>query len=390
MGCVVFSHTLFRSCCAIASIPPKGLGTSTYLRPSPWEKAADVLQSAAPQFKNGNTVRRRNPMTRNTEIARAVKRAFAMSAVAAAGVAGLPAQAQTQGAAATDQDAESLTTVTVTGSRIRRVDLETASPVYTIDHTAIQNSGVASVGELIMQLPSVNGAATNPQVNNGGGFGESYIELRGLDAKRTVILIDGRRLGIIGDPGSGTSAVDVNQIPLAIIDHVEILKEGAGAIYGSDAIAGVVNFITRKDISGVEIYADYGRTTADDGAHHQVNLTFGDQTDRFSYMVTGRYEEQNSASQGNRNFSKFALYNYSNSIFPGGSSRTPTGRINLPAGSPLAASFGDCASGSVTKVTGAPATLANYRCFISGGQTSDKYNFAPQNLLVTPQERGSL
>jgi iron complex outermembrane recepter protein len=330
-------------------------------------------------------------MTRNTEIARAVKRALAMSAVAAAGVASLPAQAQTPTAAATDLDAESLTTVTVTGSRIRRVDLETASPVYTIDHTAIQNSGVATVGELVMQLPSINGAATNPTVNNGGGFGESYIELRGLDAKRTVILIDGRRLGLIGDPASGTSAVDVNQIPLAIIDHVEILKEGAGAIYGSDAIAGVVNFITRKDVNGIEVYADYGRTSADDGAHHQVNVTLGGQSDKLTFMLTGRYEQQDEILQGRRAFSQFALYDYSGSAFPNGSSRSPTGRINLPAGSPLAASFGNCASGSVTKKTGAAGTtLADFRCFNSGGPATDKYNYAPLNLLITPQERGSL
>lgn len=332
-------------------------------------------------------------MTRNTAIAHAVKRALAMSAVAAAGAVCLPAHAQTvaTATAATDQDAEGLTTVTVTGSRIRRVDLETASPVYTIDHTAIQNSGVTTVGELVMQLPSINGAATNPSVNNGGGFGESYIELRGLDAKRTVILIDGRRLGLIGDPASGTSAVDVNQIPLAIIDHVEILKEGAGAIYGSDAIAGVVNFITRKDVNGVEVYADYGRTSADDGAHHQVNVTFGEQTDKFSFMVTGRYEQQDQILEGRRAFSNFALYDYSGSPFANGSSRSPTGRINLPAGSPLAATFGNCASGSVTKITGSPGTtLADYRCFNTGGPGNDHYNYAPINLLITPQERGSL
>ncbi len=328
-------------------------------------------------------------MILNSEISRAVRRALAVSAVAAAGAASVPAaHAQDQTAA---EGSEGGTTVTVTGTRIRRVDIETASPVYTIDSTAIQQSGVSTIGELVMQLPSVNGAATNPQVNNGGGFGESYIELRGLDAKRTVILLDGRRIGLIGDPGSGTSAVDVNQIPLAIIDHVEILKEGAGAIYGSDAIAGVVNFITRKDVDGAEVYADYGRTTKDDAAHHQVNATFGTHGDKFTFMLSGRYEQQDAASQGNRPFSHFAIYNYSNSIFNGGSSRTPTGRINLPAGSPLAAQFGNCDSGSVTKITGAAgSSLADYRCFNAGGPNDDHYNFAPENLLVTPQERGSL
>jgi len=323
-------------------------------------------------------------MTRSREVAFAVRRALMLGAVAAAGssVISSPAQAQEQ-TGVTGEAETPVQTVTVTGSRIRRVDTETASPVYTIDQSAIQQSGVSTIGELIMQLPSVAGAATNPSVNNGGGFGESYIELRGLDAKRTVVLVDGRRLGLIGDPLSATSAVDVNQIPLTIIDHIEVLKEGAGAIYGSDAIAGVVNFITRKDVQGLEINADYGRTTADDGAHHQVNLTIGEQSDKFSFMLSGRYQKQDALLQSRRSFSKYALYYSSGSIFAGGSSRTPTGRIYDPATA--------CASGSVTKISGATGTaLGDFRCFNSGGPNDDHYNYAPLNYLMTPQERGSI
>jgi outer membrane receptor protein involved in Fe transport len=330
----------------------------------------------------------RDSIARGSEVALAVRRALMLGAVAAAGtsVVSMPAHAQEQTAAATGDEAPTQT-VTVTGSRIRRVDTETASPVYTIDNSAIQQSGVSTIGELVMQLPSVAGAATNPSVNNGGGFGESYIELRGLDAKRTVVLVDGRRLGLIGDPGSATSAVDVNQIPLAIIDHVEVLKEGAGAIYGSDAIAGVVNFITRKDVQGLEINADYGRTTADDGAHHQVNITMGEQSDKFGFMLSGRYQKQDAVLEGRRNFSKYAVYYSSGSVFNGGSSRTPTGRIY---DSTLATSLG-CGSHSVTKISGAPGSaLTDYRCFHSSGAADDHYNYAPLNYLMTPQERGSI
>jgi iron complex outermembrane recepter protein len=324
-------------------------------------------------------------LTRSREVAFAVRRALMLGAVAAAGssVISLPAHAQEQTATAAGEAEAPTQTVTVTGSRIRRVDTETASPVYTIDQSAIQQSGVSTIGELVMQLPSVAGAATNPAVNNGGGFGESYIELRGLDAKRTVVLVDGRRLGLVGDPGSLTSAVDVNQIPLAIIDHVEVLKEGAGAIYGSDAIAGVVNFITRKDLTGVEINADYGRTTHGDAAHHQVNVSIGEQSDKFSFMLSGRYQKQDALLEGRRSFSKYALYYSSGSIFAGGSSRTPTGRIYPPGTA--------CDSGSVTKIAGAIGTaLTDYRCFNSGGPNDDHYNYAPLNYLMTPQERGSI
>jgi len=325
-------------------------------------------------------------MTRNSEITLAVQRALAMSAVAAAAAAtSLPAQAQ-QAPAATGN--EEIQTVVVTGSRIRRVDTETASPVLTIDPAEIRQSGAATVGDLAMMLPTVNGSATNPSVNNGGGFGESYIELRGLDAKRTLILIDGRRVGLIGDPGSGTSAVDVNQIPLAIIDHVEVLKEGAGAVYGSDAIAGVINFITRKDLQGGELSADYGRTTADDGAHRQFNLSYGLTTEKMTFMISGRYQHQDPVLESRRDFSKYALYNSSSSIYAGGSSRTPTGSIFLPAGNALATSLG-CTK--ITKITGASgASLTDYRCFVGGGPNDDHYNYAPLNFLVTPQERGSI
>ncbi len=327
-----------------------------------------------------------NSTSRKCDLASAVRYILASSAMAATGMVSLPAYSQVQA-----DSSGTLDEVVVTGSRIRRVDTETASPVFTIDRDALTQSGKSTVGELIMQLPSVAGSATNPSTNNGGGFGESYIELRGLDAKRTVILLDGRRIGLIGDPSSGTSAVDVNQIPLAIIDHVEILKEGAGAVYGSDAIAGVVNFITRKDLTGLEISADYGRTGADDGAHHQLALSMGEQGDKFSFLISGRYEHQDEVSEGRRDFSKFALYDYYGSASKGGSSRTPTGRINVPTNGFAGGAFANCGSGSVTKISGANGgSLANYRCFNDGGPNDDHYNFAPSNLLETPQDRGSM
>jgi iron complex outermembrane receptor protein len=318
---------------------------------------------------------------RPSNVPRVTVRLAVLTALAAA------AAAQAQEAATTASD-QSLQEVTVTGSRIRRVDTETANPVLTVDPALIQQSGAQTVGDLIMMLPTMAGQGTNPATNDGGGFGESYLELRGLDAKRTLILLDGRRIGLIGDPGSLTTAVDVNQIPLAIIDHVEILKEGAGAVYGSDAIAGVVNFITRKDVQGAEITADYGRTTADDGAHHQVSVTFGNHTDKFDFMISGREEQDDSVLQGRRDYSKYALYNSSSSIYRGGSSRTPTGRIYLPSGSALATEFG---CDSVTKISGSPGTtLADYRCFNASGPNDDHYNYAPLNYLETPQDRASI
>jgi outer membrane receptor protein involved in Fe transport len=323
-------------------------------------------------------------MNRNSEIARAVSRALAMGAVATASVYTAPASAQDQAA---DDNTQ---TVTVTGSRIRRVDTETAAPVFVLDTTAIQNSGVSTLGDLIQRIPSISGAATNPQVNNGGGTGESNVELRGLGAQRTLVLLNNRRIGILGN--TTTSAVDINMIPINLIERVEVLKEGAGAVYGSDAIAGVVNFITRKDWNGADIDMQYGRTTRSDGARRSASLSFGETGDKLSILIGGNYNKQLGVSAGNRDFSKFALYLYRTSsglgskvsAQQGGSSRNVTGRVGLPVGDPLRNQLG-CAS--VTRNAGAPGSSeSDYRCF----QLTDLYNYQPLNLLMTPQERGSL
>ena len=108
------------------------------------------------------------------------------------------------------QGSDELEEIVVTGSRIRRVDVETASPVFTLDRETITETGVNTMGDLMQQIPAVSGAATNPQVNNGGGTGASAIELRGLGTQRTLVLLNGRRLGNLGFANTGA---DVNVIP---------------------------------------------------------------------------------------------------------------------------------------------------------------------------------
>jgi iron complex outermembrane recepter protein len=291
-------------------------------------------------------------------------------------------------------DTTLLQEVVVTGSRIRRVDAETANAVLIIDQKTIQDSGYQTVGDLLQRLPSVSGGATNPSLNNGGGLGESTVELRGLDAKRTLVLVDGRRQGIVSGGPQGSNATDVNQIPINLIDHVEVLKEGAGATYGSDAVGGVVNFITRKDVDGVEFGADYGKTTHNDGPQHGVNVIFGKTTDNFHFEAGGDYFEQKAVYAAARDYSKYALYLYGGTYgaYKSGSSRTPNGRINLPAAT-LNSLYGGCPSGSVTRigppgVSGPSNSTADYRCFNAGfGEGSDRYNYQPFNLLTTPVER---
>lgn len=305
---------------------------------------------------------------------------FALATAATASLSQMQtAMAQEQGQAESDA---SMQEVIVTGSRVRRLDTESASPIVTIDQAAIEKSGVTSAGDLLQRLPTISGAATNPAVNNGGGFGEANVELRGLDAKRTLVLLNGRRLGLVG----ASDATDINLIPVNLIERVDVLKEGAGAIYGSDAIAGVVNFITRKDVEGAELTASYGETAESDGATSSVNLLWGTSGDNFRFSINGNYSKTEGVSADARDFSRFAVYFYSGSVFEGGSSRVPNGRFYVPANSGLPPNVAACAS--VTRAEGAAGTnlATDYRCYAP----TDAYNYQPFNLIMTPQERGSI
>ena len=280
--------------------------------------------------------------------------------------------------------------VEITGSKIRRIDAETAAPVQVITRDQIVQSGAATVGEVLQALPSIAGAATNPQVNNGGGDGASTISLRGLGAERTLLLLDGRRLG---------SSFDVNSIPVNLIERVDVLKQGAGATYGSDAVGGVVNIITRKNFTGFNVAGQYGKASKGDAKTQNVEMTMGFSGDK-GHLVAGiNYNKQGEVRSGDRKFSAHALYWYTYdgavTVTPLGSSTIPQGRITLPQslvlpdGKTVLQEYG-CAgktSTSVTRITGAAGTsLADFRCRTS----ADTYDYQPLNLALTPQERASL
>jgi iron complex outermembrane recepter protein len=287
------------------------------------------------------------------------------------GLATLPASLYAQSAdtatASSDKGAVDLDRVTVTGSLVRRVDVETASPVTVVDRQQIQQSGKQTLGDLVQSLPGIAGAATNPQVNNGGGDGASTVSLRGLGDERTLILVDGHR--ILNN--------DINSIPASMIDHIEVMKVGASALYGSDAIGGVVNFILRKNYEGGEFVANYGQSSRGDGARQGGTFTFGKTWDRGNVVVGLDYNKQKEVSSANRAFSKYAMYLSSGSVYKGGSSRTPAGYYKLPA-STLTAN--GCSSSGAMTSNGS----GGYKCYSS---SSDAYNYQAQNLLMTPQQR---
>lgn len=326
-------------------------------------------------------------MSSNLSLRQAVGLAVGAAGAAAGSVGYISAaQAADQGPPPGAAPESTLSEVVVTGSRIRTtVDEATAAPITVIDSSTITASGFQTAGDLLQQLPGIAGKATTTAVNNGGGFGESNVELRGLNAKRTLVLLDGRRIGVLGGPTS-SGATDVNQIPINVIDHIDVLKEGAGAVYGSDAIGGVVNFVTRKGVQDLELTGEYGRTTRNDGEHQAFGLMWGGSTDKFDFVISGNYNKQKAVYAGDRDFSKNALYLYSGSsgriVSKAGSSRVPNGRASIPKSSPLRAKYG-CAN--VTRTPGTQGTsTADYQCL------HGSYNYQPFNLLMTPQERGSI
>ena len=162
------------------------------------------------------------------------------------------------------EDEPAIEEIVVTGSRIPRADLDGVAPVATYSAEDIARSGATSIGQLLREIPSVAGGAQTTQINNGGG-GVMQISLRGIGAVRTLVLVNGRRAVASVDEGANGLAVDLNTIPTSVIERVEVLKDGASAVYGSDAVAGVVNIITKKQFEGFELSAYAGDSTRGGG-----------------------------------------------------------------------------------------------------------------------------
>jgi iron complex outermembrane receptor protein len=279
--------------------------------------------------------------------------------------------------------------IVVTGSRIRRIDGETASPVFTFGSEQIQESGFATVGDIVRQLPNVAGGGMSPADNSYGGTGRSDISLRGLGADRTLILIDGVRF----------YARDVNAIPANMIERVEVLKDGASAIYGSDAIAGVVNFITKRKGSGVDLSAYYGISDKGDAPSLNLQGSIAHTFDRGSLIVGGTYMKQDAILNTARDWADtpYALTN--GQLVFAGSPATPTGRFTIPRAAAIAANPalnctnpGNVSASAVfvTRADGRSGTGAgDFRCFIGSGAVNDTWNDRIETQLLTPQERYS-
>lgn len=287
------------------------------------------------------------------------------------------------------QDGES---IVVTGSRIQRRDLTSTSPLAVVQDEEFKLSGAVNVEQVINTLPQVVPGTTSFSNNPGGGV--ATLNLRGIGAARTLVLVNGRRW-VSFDP---QQIVDLNTIPQFLLDSVDVVTGGASAVYGSDALSGVVNFRLKQNLSGIEAGGQYGITENGDGARYQGFVAIGASTDdgRGNVTAFAEYYNRKPIFQGARDFSRFALGDDGTGLSPAGSPTTPQGRVSV-APTSVVGMDPDGPTGPLTAPT-LPRGVGNFGTtfganFGSPGVSDvfdfpgDLYNYAPANYLQVPQER---
>ncbi len=330
----------------------------------------------------------------------------ALSALAGAILVSLyavPALAQDAGA---NEQPQQLQSIEVTGSRIKQSEIETQSPVLVIDRKTIERTGLQTVGDILQQL-TASGKALNAKFNSSGNFGfpsdgggigagSAQVDLRNLGSKRVLVLVDGIRWVNESSASGVSGAADLNTIPVSIIERIEVLEDGASAIYGSDAIAGVINIITRKKFDGAEVTGYFGRYSGFGGDTKQGSLTIGGGDEKLSAVVTASYFKQDSISSG-KWWQSAVPEPYAG--LAAGSSATPQGRFTFCDPSRPVDSYGGCdaaqnnwydvtLNGGTTAPSWNPADPSSGTYHDWSG--ASRFNFAPFNMLLTPNERKSI
>jgi iron complex outermembrane receptor protein len=240
--------------------------------------------------------------------------------------------------------AQSSERIEITGSAIKRLNIETPAPIEIITRAEIARTGATSINELIKSISVIDINDQGEQSSNSpGGSGTSRIRLRGLGESQTLVLVNGRRVpkNPLADASGAGSAFNLNAIPVRAIERIEILKDGGSAIYGADAVAGVVNFILRKDYSGVTVGANYGESSRSDAAEQAVSAIagWGDLSrDRFNVMAALDYFKRDPIYRKDRELSRSVDFRRfgvipgysadSRSVFaPEGNYLTPSGAL---------------------------------------------------------------
>jgi iron complex outermembrane receptor protein len=283
--------------------------------------------------------------------------------------------------------AQSGQVVEITGSAIKRVDAEGALPVQIIRREEIERTGATSVTELIQRLPGFQGATTEAASVGGGGGGFSGASIHNIGETRTLVLLNGRRLTQFGGQtltGFG-AAIDLNTLPLSAIERVEVLTDGASALYGSDAIAGVVNFITRRNDQSGDVTVG-GSWTDEGGADERrfsISKGFGNlDTDGFNIFAAYNYDKREPLNAPQRAASKSGVINFDANgkryqAFLGSPSPIPANVLDDDGDivNPYYMANGSCFPGSVATQPGTP------------GKTACYYDFAAQLEVFPERER---
>lgn len=293
----------------------------------------------------------------------------------------MPALAQDAGPV--ESVAQESDTIVVTGSRIARPDIETAAPITSVGPLEIaQQAGSANIENVLNDLPQFT--PTTTAVSNNPGGGVATANLRSLGASRNLVLVDGRRYMSY----SVAQLVDLNTIPSALIERVDVVTGGRSAVYGSDAISGVLNFITKKDFQGVALNSSYTLTERGDSAIWDINGTIGANVDggRGNVVAHVGYLKRRGTFAAARDFSRISYTDAANpaggrQLIIAGSPSGPQTRVLLSSGQ-AAVAGGFFGTGSTTNLDfNRDGTLGAYV------DTTDSYNFAPVNYLQVPQER---
>jgi outer membrane receptor protein involved in Fe transport len=304
-------------------------------------------------------------------------------------LSGIAAMAAAPVAFAQEEPAAAEDVVQVTGTRITRTDTVAPSPITTVGEELFELNNVVNTEDLLNTLPQLIPAFD--ATSNNPGNGTATVSLRGLGTTRTLVLVNGQRF-----VGSGAAqVVDLNNIPAALVERVDVVTGGASAVYGSDAVAGVVNFILKDDFEGIELSASHEFSLDEgDASITDLSVTMGGNFDngRGNAVISMGYTQRDAVFQGDREFSNTVFFdpgpgNEADGFIPGGSSNIPNTRFRGATtnrfGEPTCASgdpFTTACGGSFGFQGGPGRALAP----MGGG---DLYNYAPTNYLQLPQER---
>jgi outer membrane receptor protein involved in Fe transport len=308
-------------------------------------------------------------MYKSNKLTRAVR--LAITAGATSAVLAMPSAM----AFAEETNAEeAVERIAVTGSRIRKAEFTSNAPVANVDSEQFTLSATVNTESLLNTLPQV--VPGLDRSSNNPGNGTATVDLRGLGTNRTLVLINGTR----AVPAGAGGAVDINTIPTALIENVEVLTGGASAVYGSDAVAGVINFKLKDDFEGVQFNAGYEATEKGDAEIFNTDLTIGGNFDdgKGNVVFNMSYTQRGDLFQADRSFSQTALFDDGDGgLEPGGSS-------GVPGTSIFSGGFGAFSPDSSGIIFGQDGSV---RPFQTSGDTNDFYNYAPSNYIQLPQER---